>query len=122
MQTLDNKAVEIGKRLTITNIKTNIKTQVKKLYALLVVLKKWLFNKLSKFVAWISKPEKLSEIGVLPMSFRACAWAFAPINTAFPSNSSGSIIGFFPFLICRYDFIISEAEYLLCEYIPSSDL
>ena len=97
MQTLDNKAVTIGVVLTKINIKTKIKTQVKILYAALVVLKNELFIKLSKFVAWISRPENFSEIGVLSISFNACAFAFAPMNTTLLSNSLTSKIGFSPF-------------------------
>ena len=78
------------------NIKTKIKIQVKILYAVLVVLKNELLSKLSKFVAWISRPENFSEIGVLSISFNAWAFAFAPINTTLLSNSlTSKIIDFF---------------------------
>ena len=73
MQTLESIAVTIGIVLTKIKIKTNIKVQMTKLYKGLVILKKLFVNKLSKFVAWISSPEKTSEIGVLLISAKACA-------------------------------------------------
>ena len=63
----------------------------------------------------MSKPEKISEIGVLPISAMAWALAFAPMKIIFPSKSSLFKIGFLPALIALYEFITSEAEYFLCE-------